>query len=218
MRDQRHDPHDDVGASIRELAGQVSAPPQLRAAVARERLRRGPGARRSVSRRPLLAVAACTAAAVAVGVALLGGPGARAPSAAQASALALRPATLPAPAVDTANARFVARSVGAVRFPNYGYEASWPAVGARSDALSGRRATTVVYGRGAARVGYTIVDGRPLSVPASAPRASFRQVDARVIRRDGALAVVWQRGGHTCIVASRDAGLAQLLRFAAWRE
>ncbi len=217
MRDERPEAHEDIGASIRELSGQVSAPPQLRAAVARERLRRGPGARRHVTRAPLLAVAACLAIAIAVSFALLGGSP-EAPSAAQASALALRPATLSAPAVDTRNARFVARSVGTVRFPNYGYEASWPAVGARSDALSGRRATTVLYGKGAARVGYTIVDGRPLGVPASAPRARFERIDARVIRRDGALAVVWQQGGHTCIVASRDAGLAQLLRFAAWQE
>ncbi|HEY5142529.1 MAG TPA: hypothetical protein VII98_03420 [Solirubrobacteraceae bacterium] len=218
MPDERLEAHEDIGARIRELSGQVSAPPQLRAAVARERLAGAPGARRRrTARRPLLAAAAGLAAVVAVTVALLGGSGAEAPSAAQAAALALRPATQPPPPVDARNARFVARSVGTVRFPNYGYEASWPAVGSRSDVLAGHGATTVVYGRGPARVGYTVVDGSPLRTPVSAPRASFRQIHARVIRRDGGLAVVWQQGGHTCIVASRDAGLAQLLRFAAWR-
>ncbi len=218
MPDERHDTHEELGANIRDLSAQITAPPQLRAAVARERLQHGRGARRTAVRRPLLAVAAGMAAVVAITVALLGGSGAEAPSAAQASAFALRPAILAPPSIDARNARFVARSVGTVRFPNYGYEGSWPAVGSRTDALSGRGAETVIYGRGPARVGYTIVEGAPLRVPASAPRASFRQVRARVLHRDGGTAVVWTQGGHTCIVASRDAGVAQLLRFAAWRE
>ncbi len=219
MSDDRHDTHEEIGASIRDLTAQISAPPQLRAAVARERLQHGPGARRrGTPRRPLLAIGAGLAAAVAVTVALIGTSGPGAPSAAQASALALRPATQPAPAIDPHNIRFVARSVGTVRFPNYGYEASWPAVGSRSDTLSGRRAATVIYGKGTARVGYTVVDGHPLRVPPTAPPATYKRINGRVIRRGGSLAVIWEQGGHTCIVASRDTGLAQLLRFAAWRE
>jgi hypothetical protein len=219
MPDAPHDAHEETGALIRETSATVGAPPELRAAVASERLQQAPEQRRRSVRRPALALAVCAAAAVAVSLALLGGGSGTgaSPSLAQASALALAPANQAAPAPDPRNPRFVARSVGTVRFPNYAYDAPWRVVGARSDRLAGRRATTVVYGKEGARVGYTIVDGPPLALPTSALPISYRHVDGHLVHRGDALAVVWERGGHTCIVASRDAGLRQLLRFTAWR-
>ncbi|HVP01300.1 MAG TPA: hypothetical protein VMT10_01915 [Solirubrobacteraceae bacterium] len=213
MADERHEA---VGEQIGEISERISAPPHLRAAVARERLQHGPGGRRRAPRRALLALAACVAAGALAAATLLGGSPA-APTLAQAAALALSPATQPAPGVDPRDGRYVARAVGAVRFPNYAYDAPWRAAGARSDTIAGRRAATVIYARGGERVGYTIVDGAPLRVPASVALVRFGGVDARVVRRGDTVAVVWRRGGHTCIVASRTAGLGRLLRFAAWR-
>jgi hypothetical protein len=76
---------------------------------------------------------------------------------------------------------------------------------------------TVVYARGAQRVGYTIVDGAPLSVPSGARRVTYEGLDVAVLRRGDARYITWERGGRTCVLATRGTGLSRLLDFAAGR-
>ena len=71
-----------------------------------------------------------------------------------------------------------------------------------------------MYRRGSQRVGYTIVDGRPLSVPESAKRVTYEGLDVAVLRRGDARYITWERGGRTCVLATREAGLPGLLELA----
>ena len=77
----------------------------------------------------------------------------------------------------------------------------------------------MVYGLGPVRVGYTIVDGQPLTAPPGrAPGGCRRHARCGSRSLDGALVVSWERAGHTCVLASRTATLPQMLRFVAWRD
>jgi hypothetical protein len=202
-----------VGEAIRRAAGGVTAPEGLRARLASDR-----AARR---RRPpawtwaaaAVAVAALVALAVAVWPSSSG-----APSPADAAAAALRPPDRPAPAVDPSDRRFVQASVGGVRFPNYAYDSAWRAVGARAETLGGRQVRVVVYARGAVRVGYAIVDGAPIGFPAGSRRADADGTPVWIARGAGGVQVVWERGGHTCVLASRAATLPQMLDFVSTRD
>ena len=201
---------------IRAAASAVRAPQSLRAAVAQERLVAGqPGPRRA---RPLIfaGAAAAVALALTVTVVLVSGPtGTHGGSVADAAQVALRAPTDGPPA--RASDGRVRLSVGGVRFPDYAHWKGWRAVGTRTDTVAGRAAVTVVYGRGAKRVGYTIVDGRPLSIPEGAKRISYDGVDFWVLRRGDARYITWQRGGRTCVLATRGTGLERLLEFTASR-
>jgi hypothetical protein len=214
---ERHVPGSDaIGAAVRAAAAQVAAPPELRARIARDRheagLRRG-------RRTPLLVAAAAGLVALAVAVFVVLGPAAPPgpPSVAEAARAALAAPTTPAPAVDPRDARFVTAAVAGIRFPNYAYDSPWRAVGGRADALGPRASRTVTYALGPSRVGYTIVDGPALATPPGVRAASASGTPVRVARFDGALVVAWERAGHTCVLASRTASLAQMLRFVAWR-
>jgi hypothetical protein len=81
-----------------------------------------------------------------------------------------------------------------------------------------RRRVAPQYARGPVRVGYTIVDGRPLQAPQGARRANAAGTSVRVMRLDGALVVTWERGRHTRVLASRTATLPQMPRLVAWRD
>ena len=210
---ERHDEQSErIGAAIRAAAAGVEAPDALRARIAAGRA--GRGARHRAWPWALAAMAVA-ALAVALVVALPSSPGG--PTPADAAAAALRAPTRPAPPVDAADPRFVEASVEGVRFPNYAYDTSWRAVGARADVLHGRSARTVVYARGDVRVGYAIVAGPPLPVSAGWSRVDAAGTPVWVARRDGALVVAWERGGHTCVLASRAATLPQILGFVAGR-
>jgi hypothetical protein len=122
----------------------------------------------------------------------------------------------PAPQKDPRNERFLRAAVGGVRFPNYRYSTPFATAGARRDELGGRRATTVVYRTGVKSFGYTIVDGKPLAVPAGARRVVKDGLRLAVLRRGGAIVVTWRQGGHTCVLASRTATVRGLTAWAAW--
>jgi len=81
--------------------------------------------------------------------------------------------------------------------------------------VAGRAAVTVVYGRGAKRVGYTIVDGHPLRIPEGAKRVTYDGLHVWVLRRGDARYITWQRDGRTCVLATRETNLKRLLEFAA---
>ncbi len=214
MPDHRID-DEAIGAAIRSATAGVGAPPELRARIARDRAQAT--ARRPV-RVPLLIGAVGVLAALAAALVLVLWPGeTAAPSVDQAARAALAAPTAAAPPVDPADPRFVRASMAGIRFPNYAYDSPWRTVGGRADTLGDRPSRTVTYSRGPVRVGYTIIDGRPLAAPAGARTVEVTGWPVRVARIDGALVVSWERGGHTCVLATRTATLEQLLGFVAWR-
>ncbi|MCW2957434.1 MAG: hypothetical protein JWP18_237, partial [Solirubrobacterales bacterium] len=96
----------------------------------------------------------------------------------------------------------------------YGWEAS----GRRDDRLADRAVTTVFYrGRTGARLGYSIVAGRPIAAPSGGTVVQRGGLKYRVNRVGGRTIVSWTQGGHTCVLdgpSSVPAG--QVLRLAAW--
>ncbi len=98
-------------------------------------------------------------------------------------------------------------------FPGYAAEHGWRPVGTRTDTVAGRRAVTVTYARDARRVGYTIVDGAPLAIPADARRVRYEGVDVAVLDDGQALSVAWTRSGRTCVLSARGTRLERLLDF-----
>jgi hypothetical protein len=152
-----------------------------------------------------------TTAAAALAVALVLVLGSGGPSMDDAVALALRPPTAGAPAVDPNDPRRIQAQVGGVWFPNYDAYSGWRAVGSRTDEIGGRRAVTVAYRGSGGPVSYTIVDGAPLEVPSGARSRDYGGLRATVLR-DGV--ITWQQGGRTCILAGADADVTALLRTA----
>jgi hypothetical protein len=172
--------------------------------------------RRLARPRAGLIVAAATvlvAAAVAVG---LSGGGSSELSVQQAAALALSPATMPAPAESPTHRAQLAVSVGGVAFPYWRERFGWRSTGARTDRLAGRSVTTVFYAdRGGQRIGYAIVSGR---APTTREGTVMRRwkVPYRVLTHDGATVVTWRRGEHLCVVAGRGVSAHTLLSLASW--
>ncbi|HEY3020362.1 MAG TPA: hypothetical protein VGJ32_09220 [Solirubrobacteraceae bacterium] len=200
----------------------VRAPDALRARIEAER-----AARRARRRAPAgglglrLAAAAgvvALAAAVVLVIGLLGGGSGRlaGPSVAQAAEAALRPSRGPAPAEDVRHPVLVRAGIAGLRFPYWDDEFGLQAVSMRRDRLGGREAMTVEYRTRRVRVGYTIVGGRPLAVPDGARRLRRGVLPLAVLRHAGAAVVTWRRDGHTCVLASREASVARLVRLAAW--
>ena len=200
----------DTARRVQAAAAQVGAPPRLRAQVADARLRAAP--RRRPARPSRIAVAATLAAllvALAV-VALPGGSGE--PSVTDVASVTLRAPALPAPA--TMGDGTLAFAADALRFPGRARAGGWQPAGARIDQVAGRSARTVSYTSRGQRVGYTIVTGPALRQPGEGSVA-YEGVRAAVVRRDGLVIVTWVRDGHTCILASRNAGVQRMLEIAA---
>lgn len=211
MDDGTHDESEQIGATITATAATVDAPDGLRARIAASR----PPSHRA--RRVLAAVTVCIGMVIGIAVGLLTIPAdSEPPTIAAAASAALRAPTAPSPGAAPTDERTIRARVGAVRFPNYGYDSGWTIAGVRRDELAGRRALTVVYRGGGDRIGYTVVDGAPLARPAGARQVSSDGRQFAVLRRDGALVVTWRQGGHTCVLASRSASLRALLALATW--
>ncbi|MBJ7332339.1 MAG: hypothetical protein JHC95_20760 [Solirubrobacteraceae bacterium] len=201
-----------IGEELRAAVQDVHAPPEVRAEVARARLRSAPGI--GMRRVRLTLVSAAGSAAVgAAALALLLGGGAADPSLTDMARAALLPPAQPAPAARRDGTLAVA--VGGVPFPGAARAGGWQPLGTRSDTLGDRTVRTVTYRRGGRVASYSIVDGPALELPDGATRTTYDDVDAAVLRRDGMTIVTWERGGRTCILASATAGAARLLEFAA---
>lgn len=184
----------------------MHAPATLRASVAEARLRSAP-----LPRRRHYVVAGLTLVAATVAALVIALPsGDDGPSIADVAAVSARDPMLPAPSTVPGHALPLA--VGGVHFPGAG--AGWKPVGSRSDQVSGRSARTVTYARGTDLVRYTIVDGPALSAP-DANLSAYENVRAAVFRRGDALVLTWRRGGHTCVLTSRDVGARRMLELAA---
>lgn len=217
-------------ALVRSAADDVRAPDALRErlltlapdeAGAREmsrRARRAPSRTSTPRRRRLLAGVAAVAAVVVVVLALSLSGTSGSPTVAQAAALSTRPATLPAPRHLGPHSFLINRSEAGVPFPYWEDHFHWKAVGARTDTLAGRTATTVFYvDRRGRRLAYAIVSGAPLPVPSGARTIVRDGVHMWVATISGATVVTWERDGHSCVMASAQVPAASLVRLASWR-
>jgi hypothetical protein len=201
----------------------VPAPPALHARIEKlvaEHPSRG-GARRGRPGRPLawaagaLAVAACAAI---LAVALSGGSSSGVPDVRSASALALRPATMGAPAESRGNGRTLTAAMDGVAFPYWEERFGWRTAGARVDHIAGRPVMTVFYANGKGqRIGYSIVGGTP-PPQLSGPTSWRRGTAYHVLSIDDRYAVAWLRSGRLCVVSGHGVEPATLLRLASWSE
>ncbi len=173
--------------------------------------RRVRGRRRALR---LGAVGALVAVVAAIAVlSLSGGPGA--PSLAAVAHLAGQAPSGQAPAPVAGSATQLAVAVQGVAFPDLAQSYGWQALGVRHGRIGGRDATAVYYGKGGRRLGYVIVAGPGLPRPSAAQATTLGGVQYQTLRLNGALAVTWRRGGHTCVLigaAPRD----ELLTLASW--
>jgi hypothetical protein len=180
--------------------------------------RRFTPARRHPSRRGL-AFAGATALALVVALtiaAIHSGGGSTGLDARSAAALALGPATLPAPSESASHRSELTASVGGVAFPYWKERFGWRGNGARSDMLGGRAVTTIFYSNASGqRVGYAIVAG-PAPASGAGPIVSRWGVSYRLSSQDGANVIVWRRGGHLCVMAGRGVSQRTLLNLASW--
>jgi hypothetical protein len=215
------DPHsDELGAAIRAAVADVRAPAALRARVEAEHAaRRRPRARR---RFPTLGFAGAAASLVCATVLVLalgligGEQRTEGATLARAATLALRSNPGPAPAEDENNNVLIDAGIGGLRFPYWDDEFGLEATAIRADQISARSAMTVEYRGDGQRIGYTIVAGPALKAPREARTVRRRSLTLTVLRQNGATVVAWRRGGHTCVLASRDASAARLVKLAAW--
>jgi hypothetical protein len=174
---------------------------------------RGQRARPFATRR--LAGAIVAAAAAGAIVAVLTG-GATTPSLSQASALTLRPATLPAPAESATRRGQLTAAVQGVAFP-YWERLGWRSTGARSDRVGGRVVTTVFYGDAhGRRIGYAIVAGTPAPGARGGVVTWRKGVPYRLLSEHGAPVVTWLREGRLCVVSGEGVNGATLLKLASW--
>jgi hypothetical protein len=160
----------------------------------------------------VLALPAATAVAVVVAaVVILAGGSSTTPGLPQAAHLALSSATLPAPAVDSANPSLLHMSSDGITFANWpGYKP----VGARTDVVNGRRIVTVFYrAPDGTQVGYAIASPPPLD---SDDHRGGYAVSYTLGRQGSARLVTWVQDGHTCVIAGRSVTYQTLLRLARW--
>ena len=190
------------------------APPALRTRVENARRRPAPAVR---ARRFGLAGAFVAAAAVlAVALVAILPSGAGGPSLSEAAAFTLKAPTAPPPRHDFDGALNL--SVDRVPYPYWEDSLGWKATGKRVDKVDGRTATTVFYAKGDQRVGYTIVTGKPVSVPSGTDMTVRNGVRIRSLGLDGNAVVTWERKDHSCILSGRGVSRAELVKLAGWRD
>jgi hypothetical protein len=164
-----------------------------------------------------MVIAAAVAVALAVG--LSSGGSAPKLTLQQASAMALRPATLPAPAESTRNDSQLTVAVDEIAFPYWEDRFGWRATGERTDQVDGRAVTTVIYedahGR---RIGYAIVADTPAPALSGGGVATRGTIPYRTFSENGAQSISWLRDGHLCVVSGRGVGAATLLKLASWTD
>jgi hypothetical protein len=128
----------------------------------------------------------------------------------------LSAATGPAPAEDERHRSQLSVAVGGVSFPYWEEHFGWRSSGMRSDEIGGHTVTTVFYvDDGGQHVGYAIASGR---APASGGGTVVHRwgVSYRLLERNGATVVTWQRGGHLCVMAGRGVSARTLVSLASW--
>src|SRR3954467_14734602 len=207
----------DAIATAAESTGAPLAPRPRGGGIAAQGRRhgdRGPSARTRLGgiRWPGAGLLAGAVAAVIAALVLLGGG---APGVEDVAAAAVRAPTAPVAAVPSTSP-LLREKVGEVLFPNYFKKFGWKAVGTRTDEIGGRDTRTVFYEKDGKRIAYTIVDGEALEWP-DGSKKSVEGTVMRALEYEGRDVVTWRRGGHTCVLSSKDVPRAQLLALAGWK-
>jgi hypothetical protein len=134
-----------------------------------------------------------------------------------AAGLALAPATSAAPAEDRHGHAHLLANVEGVSFPYWERDLGWRSTGARTGVLAGRPVQTVYYSaRGGASVGYSILGGYPAPQPRGGTVDWKRGNEYRLLKLDGANAVVWLRQGRLCVLVGRGVAPRTLVGLASW--
>ena len=216
------DPREDALAArglelVRAAVAETSAPLALRERIERDRERARPVARRRLFGLAGSFAAVAAAAAVAVVISL---GGSSSPSVLATVRLASAGPALPAPAHDARNPSLLRTKIEGIPFPDWNEQFKWRAVGARTDRIEGRRTKTVYYQNPlGARAAYTIVGGEAIPPPDGARTLRLRGNAFHLLRQDGRRVVVWDRGGHTCVMsAPTTVPEERLLDLAAWDD
>ncbi len=203
-------------------AGEGSASASSLAARGTRRERARSSRRSSPLRLPSrLAAGVAFAAAVVVVLVLVltTGGSTNAPTVLQASGAGLRTATGGAPAESAHNPHLLAVSAVGIPYPYWGGKLGWKAVGARTDTVGGRAVTTVFYANSRSqRIGYSIVAGPALAVPAGSASVPHQGVGFHVISHANPTIVTWREAGHTCILTARGVSTGTLIRLATWQR
>lgn len=208
--------HERVARLLSEHA--PPAPPSLRARVEAER--------NSASRsQPAAPIRARFALAGAAGVAALA-VAFVAPAlfdsedigALDVHALGSRGAVSGPPPPQPGSPELLSESVDGVAFPAWGREFGWRAIGYRNDTLADRETETVLYTHEGHTIAYTVVAGEPLEIPEGAVERRIDGVDVAALGDDhGHEIVVFERGGHTCVLSGHVEHRSTLLELASWR-
>ncbi|MBV9309792.1 MAG: hypothetical protein JOZ73_03115 [Solirubrobacterales bacterium] len=204
-----------VVRALHETRETVRAPAGLRTRIEAQRPSRRTQTRRRATYGTALA-GALAAAALALALVLpAGSPGG--PSVSQAASLALHGPSAPAPGPNRSAPNVkLDRDLEDVYFPNWTKTFGWWATGQRSDRIGGRKAATVYYQRGRARVAYTIISMPALRTP-QAQITNLNGTEFRTFTSDGRTVVTWQRGGHTCVLSASGVNADVLRELAAWK-
>jgi hypothetical protein len=184
----------------------------------RARGARSPGGPLSLGWRLGGATAVLAAAAITIAVGLTGG-GSAGVDVRQASAPALRGATMGAPPASPRRRAQLAAAVDGVAFPYWEDRLGWRATGARADRIDGRAVTTVFYAnRAGQRIGYEIFAGTPAPSVGSGLVTRRSGTSFRLLAEDGVQIVAWLRGGHLGVGGGRGVSSATLLHLASWHD
>jgi hypothetical protein len=205
---RRHEVPERHQRVIRALsAGGPAAPDTLR--VPRPVVR--PAPRRSRRTPALVAVAATAALAVFVVLATTAGGG---PEVDAFARISQQPATKATPA---GNGTVLDREFEGVAYPDWSGEFGWHADGGRGDTIEGRRAETVFYTHHGHRIAYTVIAGEPLEPPDGARELRVGGVTLHHFSDGPRDVVVFERGGHTCVLAGEVIHGTTVEELAAWR-
>ena len=185
-------------------------PPPLTVHEAPARASRPAKARRL---RPLLVGAGALAA---VTLAIVVAPGSSSPTVAAVATLAALPAVEQPPHVVPGSPE-LGRSFSGVAFPEWNTAHGWLAIGARRDTVDGRATDTVFYRHTHHRIGYTVIDGPPLPLSLRGRRINRNGVSVQLYNDGPRTVAVFERGGHTCVLAGIVHFEDTLVKLAAWR-
>jgi hypothetical protein len=200
--------------AVRAAALEVAASVARRARVDADRRAGAPRRRRR--KLALGGAVAAVAAAVALALVLtLPGDVPGGPTIVEASELAARPATMPAPLQDAARPKLLTTQVDGLPYP-YWDDLKWPASGSRVDELDGRRITTVFYDRAGKRVGYQIIPGDRVAPPVATAQQTIGDTVFRTFKADGTNIVTWVRDDHTCVLSGKGVPPEVLVKLASW--
>ena len=165
----------------------------------------------------IIPAGAVAAAAVIAALVITLGGGVSAPTVAQASVLATRPALAPAPIHQSRSPTLSRLTAAGLPYPYWDDRFGFRAVGVRHDRLNGRPATTVFYKSGNQRVAYTIVSGSALPFGARTHGATQNGVAVSTLNAHGMRVATWLRAGHSCVLVSKNVPFSLLVSLASWR-